>query len=168
MSDRLALIIANSEFDDPKLGRLVTPSRDAEALAEVLSDPAIGGFEVTLLVGETEPVVRRRVARLYHRRRRGDLLLLYYSGHGIRDERSGELYLATRDTEVDIASATALDASFVRGQMDRSDSQRKVVVLDCCHSGAFVRGAKASLGSSNSRYGVRSNDFSRLSRVTSD
>jgi hypothetical protein len=33
MSDRLALIIANSEFDDPKLARLVTPSRDAEAPA---------------------------------------------------------------------------------------------------------------------------------------
>ena len=147
MSDRLALIIANSEFDDPKLAQLVTPSHDAEALAEVLRDPAIGGFEVTLLVDETEPVVRRKIARLYHRRKRGDLLLLYYSGHGIRDEHSGDLYLATRDTEMDIASATALDAAFVRGQIDKSDSQRKVVVLDCCHSGAFA-GAKAALGSS--------------------
>ena len=144
MSDRLALIIANSEYDDPKLARLVTPSRDAEALAEVLSDPAIGGFEVTLLVDETEPVVRRGIARLYHRRKRGDLLLLYYSGHGIRDEH-GDLYLATRNTEMDFVSATALSAAFVRGQIDKSGSQRKVVVLDCCHSGAFA-GAKTALG----------------------
>ena len=148
MSDRLALIIANSEFDDPKLSRLKTPGRDAEALAQVLEDPATGGFnEVMLLVDETEPVVRRRIARLYHRRKRGDLLLLYYSGHSIRDERSGELYLATRDTEMDIASATALGAAFVRGQIDKSDSRRKVVMLDCCHSGAFAE-AKAALGSS--------------------
>jgi uncharacterized caspase-like protein len=111
MSDRLALIIANSEFDDPKLSRLRTPSRDAEALAQVLSDPAIGGFEVSLLVDEREPVVRRRIARLYYRRKRGDLLLLYYSGHGIKDKYGGELYLATRDTEMDIASATALSAA---------------------------------------------------------
>lgn len=33
MSDRLALIIANSKFDDPKLSRLVAPSHDAKALA---------------------------------------------------------------------------------------------------------------------------------------
>lgn len=147
MSDRLALIIANSEFDDSKLSRLRTPCRDAEVLSQVLGDPAIGGFDVTLLVNETEPVMRRQIARLYHRRKRDDLLLLYYSGHGIRDEHSGKLYLATSDTEMDIASATALDAAFVRGQIDRSDSQRKVVVLDCCHSGAFA-GAMAALGSS--------------------
>lgn len=39
MADRLALIIANSDFDDPKLRRLKTPIRDAEALAEMLGDP---------------------------------------------------------------------------------------------------------------------------------
>jgi chaperonin GroEL len=162
MSDRLALIIANSEFDDPKLSRLVTPSRDAEALAEVLGDPAIGGFEVTLLVDETEPVVSRGIARLYHRRKRGDLLLLYYSGHGIKDEYSGELYLATRDTEMDIASATAIGAAFVRGQIDKSGSRRNVVVLDCCHSGAFAEG-KAALGSSaGTREAFAGNGYGRV------
>jgi len=146
MSDRLALIIANSEYDDPKLAQLVTPSRDAEALAEVLSDPAIGGFDVTLLVNETMPVVRRGIARLYRRKKKGDLLLLYYSGHGIKDDY-GDLYLAVKDTETDIVGATAINAAFVRDQLDKSSSQRKVVVLDCCHSGAFA-GAKAALDSS--------------------
>jgi formylglycine-generating enzyme required for sulfatase activity len=46
---------------------------------------------------------------------------------------------------MDIAGATALSASFVREQLDKSNSQRKVVMLDCCHSGAF---AKAGLGDS--------------------
>jgi hypothetical protein len=144
MADRLALIIANSDFEDEKLCRLKTPTRDAKALAAVLGDPDIGDFDVTLLIDEPEPVVRRRIARLYTRRKRSDLLLLYYSGHGIRDAH-GDLYLATRDTEMDIAGATALSASFVREQLDKSNSQRKVVMLDCCHSGAF---AKAGLGDS--------------------
>jgi len=144
MADRLALIIANSDFNDPKLCRLKTPGRDAEALAEVLGDSDIGDFDVTLLVDAEEREIRRKIARLYHRRKRSDLLLLYYSGHGIRDAH-GDLYLATRDTEMDIAGATALSASFVREQLDKSASQRKVVVLDCCHSGAF---AKAGLGDS--------------------
>jgi formylglycine-generating enzyme required for sulfatase activity len=146
MADRLALIIANSDFEDEKLCRLKTPIRDAEALAAVLDDPDIGDFDVTLLIDEPEPLVRRRIARLYHRRKRSDLLLLYYSGHGIRDAH-GDLYLATRNTEIDLVGATALDAAYVRKQIDKSNSRRNVVVLDCCHSGAFA-GGKSGLGDS--------------------
>ena len=146
MPDRLALIIANSDFDDPKLCRLQTPLRDAEALAEVLDNPEIGNFDVSLLVDEPVDVVRRKIARFYAYRRKRDLLLLYYSGHGIRDEH-GDLYLATKDTEMEIASGSSLNASFLREQIDKSGSQRKVVVLDCCHSGAFA-GGKSGLGDS--------------------
>ncbi len=142
MSDRLlALIIANNEYDDPKLARLVTPSRDAEALAEVLRDPVIGGFEVTTLVNETEQVVRREIARLYQQKKRGDLLLLYFSGHGVRDDR-GDLYLAVRNSEPWLLSATAIPAAFITAAMDHSRSRRQVLILDCCHSGAFARGTK--------------------------
>jgi formylglycine-generating enzyme required for sulfatase activity len=144
MSDRLALIIANSEFNDPKLALLATPSRDAEALAQVLRDPAIGNFDVTLLVNKTLMEVRRKIARVYQCKRKDDLVLLYYSGHGIKDEH-GDLYLAVKDTEIEIVSATALGAAFVRGQLDKSGSQRKVVLLDCCYGGAFARRAKALL-----------------------
>ena len=144
MSDRLALIIANSEFDDPRLSRLTTPERDAVALARALSDANIGGFEVTLLVNKGLQEARREIARLYQRRKRGDLLLLYYSGHGIKDDH-GDLFLAMQDTESEIVSATALGATFVREQLDKSGSQRKVVVLDCCHSGAFARGDRKSV-----------------------
>lgn len=42
MADRRALIIANSDFDDPRLCRLKTPILDAEAVAEVLEEPGIG------------------------------------------------------------------------------------------------------------------------------
>jgi formylglycine-generating enzyme required for sulfatase activity/uncharacterized caspase-like protein len=146
MPDRLALIVANSDFRDPQLARLNTPLRDAEALAEVLADPAIGAFDVTLLVDEAEAMVRRQVTRLYQRRRPDDLLLLYYSGHGIRDDQ-GDLYLATHNTEMDLVGGTALEAAFVRTRIDKSRSRRKVVILDCCHSGAFA-GGKSGLGDS--------------------
>ena len=50
MSRRLALLIANSEYQDQQLKRLRTPTADAERLAQVLKDPAIGDFEVSLLL----------------------------------------------------------------------------------------------------------------------
>lgn len=147
MPDRLALIIANSRFDDPKLSRLVAPNKDAETLKRVLEDPAIGGFNVTMLVDESHTVIREEIARLYERKTRSDLLLLYYSGHGIKDDY-GDLFLATRNTQTDLVSATTIEATFVRDRLNKSNSQRKVIILDCCHSGAFTSGAKAAMGSS--------------------
>ena len=142
MALRRALIIANSAFDDQQLTKLSTPTEDAEALARVLGDPHIGSFEVDLVLNATMVDVRQRVARLFKRRTRDDLLLFYYSGHGLKDEH-GDLHLAVRDTNMDIVAATALNASFVRNQIDQSNSRRKVVILDCCYSGAFYRpGAK--------------------------
>lgn len=148
MPDRLALIIANDEYADARLSRLVAPSQDASALAEALQDPVIGDFQTMTLVNADHQAVAKAINRLYQRRKKDDLLLLYYSGHGIKDDY-GDLYLAVRDTETDLLSATAIEAAFIRRLMDKCQSRRNVVLLDCCYSGAFFGGGeKAALGSS--------------------
>jgi uncharacterized caspase-like protein len=40
-----------------------------------------------------------------------------------------------------IMTSTAVSAQFVRDQLDRCRSRRKVVILDCCYAGAFPPGA---------------------------
>lgn len=147
MPERFALIIANSQFNDPKLARLVAPNKDAEVLKRVLEDPKIGGFKVTLLIDEPFSKIRREIVQLFEGRTRNDTLLLYYSGHGIKDD-DGELYLATRETQTDLLGAASVEANFVRARLDKSNSQRKIIILDCCHSGAFMQGAKSAIGSS--------------------
>lgn len=148
MPDRLALIIANDEYEDARLGRLVSPSQDAPALAQALQNPAIGDFQTNTLVNANHQAVARAINSLYQRRKKDDLLLLYYSGHGIKDNY-GDLYLAVRDTETDLLAATAIEAAYIRRQMDKCQSQRNVILLDCCYSGAFFEGGvKAALGSS--------------------
>jgi len=74
-------------------------------------------------------------------------LLLYFSGHGVLDDQ-GELYLAAKDTERDLISGTAVPAAYITGEMNRSRSRRQVLIFDCCHSGAFARGAKGVAGAS--------------------
>ncbi|MCB0180428.1 MAG: caspase family protein, partial [Anaerolineae bacterium] len=148
MSRRLALIIGNSEYDDPALARLVTPGGDAADLAAVLRDPQIGGFEaVETLLNQPLTKVRRAIAHFFARRKPDDLLLLYFSGHGVLDDR-GRLFLALKDTEHEVLRGTALSANFITDEMDGSRSKRQVLILDCCHSGAFARGAKGAPGSS--------------------
>jgi Caspase domain len=148
MERKLALIVGNDRFDDPHLACLVSPAAEARALADILKAPEIGGFdEVTTLVNEPETQVRRGIASLFARRKSDDLLLLYFSTHGLLDE-NGRLFLAARDTQRDLLKATSISASFVTEEMDNCLSRRQVLVLDCCHSGAFARGTKGALGAS--------------------
>lgn len=136
---RSALIVANATYEDAGLQRLRAPVWDAEGLARVLGDPAIGNFEIRLLRDEPEPRVRREVAAFFANRDPDDMLLLHFSCHGIKDS-GGQLYFAATDTELAALDATALPSDFVNRQMTKSRSRRIVLLLDCCYSGAFARG----------------------------
>ncbi|MEP6665623.1 MAG: caspase family protein, partial [Nocardioidaceae bacterium] len=142
---RSALIVANYEYADPGLTKLRAPARDAEALAEVLGDPAIGGFEVRTLVNQPAHAVNLEVARIFSMRHPDDLLLLHFSCHGVKDD-SGELYLAAADTRLDLLAATAVASDFVNKSMNNTRSKRVVLLLDCCYAGAFERGISSRAG----------------------
>ena len=60
----------------------------------------------------------------------------------------GRLYLAVKDTERNLLRATGIPAAYITDEMNNSRSQRQVLILDCCHSGAFARGAKGASGAS--------------------
>jgi hypothetical protein len=141
-ADRRALLVATYGYRDAGLRRLTAPAHDAEALAAVLEDPAIAGFDVTMLVNEPHHVVGEAIADFYGSCRREDLTLLYFTGHGLKDD-DGRLYLAMTDTRRDALMFTSLSAAQISDAMDACRSRRKVLVLDCCYSGAFPAGRTA-------------------------
>ena len=49
---RSALIIASEDYIDPGLRRLRAPASGMRALAAVLRDPGVGGFEIRALLNE--------------------------------------------------------------------------------------------------------------------
>jgi len=139
---KYALIIGNNRYDDPKLAQLKTPAADSQALAKILDDKTIGSFdEVTSLINQTETRVRRSVSMFLTDKKPDDLVLLYFSGHGILDDR-GRLYLALKDTQINLLKATSIPSTYVADEMDSCRSKRQILILDCCHSGAFARGTK--------------------------
>jgi uncharacterized caspase-like protein len=139
---RYALIVATGEYTDPKLRALRSPDSDADRLAKVLRDPAIGAFEVDVSRNEEADPLRKRLARFFSNRGRDDLLFLHFSCHGVKDE-SGELYLAAADTEKDVLSATGIEARWLNARMASTRSARVVVLLDCCYSGSFPSGMRS-------------------------
>jgi len=142
---RSALIVASDDYTDPGLRRLRAPASDAQALAGVLRDPQIGGFEARTLLNQPAHEVNLAVEEFFADRRPDDLLLLHFSCHGVKDE-DGELYFATANTLLRRLGATAVAADFVNRRMSRSRSRRIVLLLDCCYAGAFERGMTARAG----------------------
>jgi hypothetical protein len=136
---RSALIVATYQYDDPRLSMLRAPERDAEALGEVLGDAAIGGFDVRTVVNQPAHVISVEVAEFFAHRHVGDVLLVHFSCHGVKDD-SGELFLAATDTRMDLLEATAVSSGYVNRAMTRSRSGCVVLLLDCCYAGAFARG----------------------------
>ncbi|TCO40113.1 caspase domain-containing protein [Kribbella antiqua] len=136
---RIALVVANDQYDDPGLRRLIAPAQDAAVLADVLADPSVGGFEVQVLHNESAQQIRFAVEDFFADRAPEDLLLLHFSCHGLKNA-AGELFLAVADTKPNRLASTAVAADFVNRQMADSRAQRIALFLDCCYGGAFPRG----------------------------
>jgi uncharacterized caspase-like protein len=137
---KVALLIGVSEYREG-LKLLPAALKDVEAMQEMLQNPEMGGFdEVKPLINPNRSRMEEEIEIWLKDRQPDDLLLLFFSGHGVKDE-SRDLYFATCNTRKDqrgeLIKSTAVPASFVRNCLKRSKSKRQVVILDCCFSGAF-------------------------------
>jgi hypothetical protein len=136
---RKALIIANDEYEQEGLRNLLAPAADAEALGRVLGDPLIGEFDVRVARNELSHVIQAQIEELFSESLPDDLLLLHFSGHGLKSE-AGELFFAAPNTRPDRLGSTAVAADFVQKCMRNSRSRSIVLLLDCCYGGAFSQG----------------------------
>jgi hypothetical protein len=140
---RHALLIGVSEFADKRLARLNAPTNDVIALRGILQDGSRGNFDtVELSLNEDFVGMRDHLSQFFHDRAPDDLLLLYYSGHGILG-RGNRLFLATTGSNLDAPRDRSISAKEIREFIEDSRAERQIVILDCCHSGAFAEHAKA-------------------------
>ncbi len=138
---RLALIVANDEYEQAALRDLLAPRADAEALGQVLGDPQIGHFLVQVVRNEPSYVIQAKIEELFSESRPDDLILLHFSCHGLKSE-SGELFFAAANTRPKRLESTAVSADFVQRCMRASRSRSVVLLLDCCYGGAFAQGSR--------------------------
>jgi uncharacterized caspase-like protein len=146
MAKKVALLIGISQYKSG-LKALPGAARDVDAMRRVLQHSDMGSFdEVTPLINPEPPEMQRAIEELFLGREKSDLVVLFFSGHGIRDE-NGRLHLATSITERtshgQLSKSTAVPARFIHETMDDSRSKRQVIILDCCFSGAFAEGLSA-------------------------
>jgi uncharacterized caspase-like protein len=103
MPQKIAVIIGVGDYpqevpEAQRLKRLPKAVPDAEAVAAALGDPALGGFAVTLLKNPTKAAMENAINQAFaSTRAKDDLVLLYFSGHGVKD-LGGRFYLTSAET----------------------------------------------------------------------
>ncbi|NER36758.1 MAG: caspase family protein [Oscillatoria sp. SIO1A7] len=142
MSKRVALLIGVSEYGEG-IPSLSAPPNDVAAVERVLKDPKMGYFdEVTPVINPDVPTMQTAIERTFKNLAKNDLVLLFFSGHGITDDNN-RLYLTTKGTAKDFYKATSVPASFIQDMSQECYAKRQVIILDCCYSGAFAEGWQA-------------------------
>ncbi|MGV9823472.1 caspase family protein [Nocardia xishanensis] len=136
-SSSYALLIGASTYRS--LTDLPAVRNNLEALAGVLTDPALGGLRPDHCIVVHDPVEVRTVYRtlLHYAQRPADTLLVYFAGHGRTDLRNN-LYLALADTAPEELRVSGLPFDLVRELLTDSRATNKVLILDCCFSGHAI------------------------------
>jgi len=129
-----AILIGNSNF--ASLPALRCPGADVDAMKGVLTNEDICWFSpVYALIDAPHNEIFTRINEVLRDADKEDLVLIYYSGHGLLDNR-GRLYLAANNTDPSLLHATAVSVSAIRDCLSQSRCQRFVLILDCCYAGA--------------------------------
>jgi GUN4-like/Caspase domain len=144
---KYALLIGVSEYQSNQISSLPGVGKDIEAMQRILQKPDIGGFDdVQLLINRDTATIQLAIQRLFIEKcQRDDLALLYFSGHGWRDNNRF-LYLIANNSILNSQNQilNAISARFIQEEcMNRSKTKRQVLILDSCFSGAFAEGMGA-------------------------
>jgi len=130
---RRALLVGIDGYPSAPLSGCVA---DAQAISNLLSTNEDGSpnFECRRLLSSdsevTRPALRQAMQQLFSNE--ADLTVLYFAGHGLLEDDVA--YLVTQDA----ASYDAgLEMNEVLRMANSSKANEVVVILDCCHSGAF-------------------------------
>lgn len=131
---RRALVVGIEHYDPHPLPGCID---DAEHVAKILSTNQDGSpnFECKKLLSSpsaivTRSILRQNIEELFSKK--ADVVLFYFAGHGTANNLGG--YLVTQDTKrYDEGVAMADILNFA----NNSGVGEIVIILDCCHSGAF-------------------------------
>ena len=77
--------------------------------------------------------ILKNVIQLRRKAEPDDIIIFYFSGHGFSENNIG--YLATSDTDLDIASDTSIPITRIRDELNKSEAKIKMLIIDSCYSG---------------------------------
>jgi len=131
-----ALIIGVNSYDDPEIGNLDFASRDAEAVADILSGQC--KFDNISLLGPTGSKLPSNgnivdaLRTMSFEVSKEDLFLFYFSGHGLHTD--GHSYFLTSNSRIHMPELASLQLGVLQKCLSRIECKERVLILDSCRN----------------------------------
>ena len=116
--------------------RLQTPVQDGQSLAEVLRSSY--GFSVTTLINATRVDILNALYQYRKTLGPDDNLVIYFAGHGLSDESSGEAYWLPVDAAPN-SRADYISSSELTTIIKELPARHVLIISDSSYSGALFR-----------------------------
>ncbi|MEY2883559.1 MAG: hypothetical protein RL490_1283 [Pseudomonadota bacterium] len=133
---RVAIIIANESYASE--ARLYNPLRDANAIAAALG-PQGAKFDQVLVLRNLDLKGMRRAIQTITATNDADALIVYYSGHGMRDgfRRNFLLPVDAQISKPEDIAADGIDAEELVTAVRTARPKLGLIVLDACRNNPF-------------------------------
>ena len=133
---------------------------DASLVRRTFYERGLVPLSQLLFISTNEPAERqptlagiRKSIEFLKQAGENDRVILYYAGHGYRNEQTGLTYLVPSDADPKNLEATSLPMAELLGGLNEIKCRHKVLIIDACHAGA-TEGLTNGL-----RYGVTRDDL---------
>lgn len=142
-SHTIVLLIGASQFpNDPGISPIPNVATNISLLQQLLTDPAYIGIpaeNIEVSLNEERRDIEIKLQQAIDRTRHKKFtLLVYYSGHGILSAADYKLYLTSYKTSYTTLRIDGINIDHFKNYIHDSKAGRKIVILDCCHSGAII------------------------------
>lgn len=155
---KLALFIANQDYEDDRFNDLQTPKADAEAIRRILTESYGFATEIDredgskldlFLVNATRGAVSRVLFELRNRLTREDELIIYYAGHGDNVAGAGTYWVPVDGRHGEYFDW--IDSNDITTELRLMNAASVLLISDSCYSGGLARGETVASPSTEAR-----------------
>jgi len=130
------IVIAVENYNEfPDFPRVDFAKKDAEDLVEAFKNLGYAEEDFIVLINEkaTKTAIIQKLKKVSERALENDRIIFYFAGHGFYE--GGNNLIAPVDAIKTAKSDTCVSINVILGYLRKSVSKKKILFLDCCHSG---------------------------------
>jgi len=131
-----ALVIGNNNYTDPQWSNLSNAVNDAKTVAAVLETKY--GFETNLILNATRVQMLEAIESMRNKLTENDNLLIYYAGHGQRDDANNRAYWIPVDSSAE-SSTNWIPSYQITDHVNAMNARHVLLVVDSCYAGLMTR-----------------------------
>jgi WD40 repeat protein/uncharacterized caspase-like protein len=141
----ILLVGVNQYQDEDNLSSLQYSALDCQGLGEALKEATASFPEKEVIIHHDfvsqRPQftdVQRSLLHIVNSAGSKDTILFYFSGHGIFDSQTQQVFLCLADTNTNNLLTTGLPLNTLLKQLSNCKASQQLVWLDACHSGGMT------------------------------